>query len=323
MFGNNKSQYGDWIETQKGNKTEEVWLKKGNNTDYNYSAYEFKSEDKNKNTTVRYPLQTVPKILPPVITVQMCTLSQMLRSHTALDERSFLFRRLPSETDFIVIREMIRREIIGVLLRAFECRTPGEDILQATVDETQIEMSLQYFIPYSSCWRPLSTEQEWQQAKQISCSEEARSGERGTEVGTVSLMYTLEAASEQHLIQQMKETWRRRQQGYQAGPHISVQSLTDALSAAANKKRHSHPSPIERAPPSAEEQFRKANKEKRQAYAREAAAVNRSVPITVKQSILLPNQVNVTKAQRERQALQANQDILAANLEQKLLKTKF
>jgi hypothetical protein len=99
--------------------------------------------------------------------------------------------------------------------------------------------------------------------------------------------------------------------------------LTDALSAAEGKKRHSYPSPSERAPPSAEDLFRRANKEKRQATARESAASNRSVPITVRQSILLPNQVNVTRVQRDRLVLQQKQDALAANLEQKLLKTRF
>ena len=97
-----KSKYDEWVDTQKSNESESVWLKKGNNTDYNYSPYDYTAKDKTRTerSSSALPLQAVPRPLPPMITVQLCTLSQMLRSNTALEERSFLFRKLPSDVAF-------------------------------------------------------------------------------------------------------------------------------------------------------------------------------------------------------------------------------
>jgi hypothetical protein len=251
----NASAYDSWLAFQRSDAAEKFWLIKGNASDYNYSAHEFNGE---RSTASQLLLQAnaqaannvspppspgfesvsqlealrevfptliteVPRPLPPLLTVEVHTLNQMMRTDKLADEKPII-RTIDSRLTLAKLKTLITQDIITGIERAFrlyEDPSDGATTSNSRLDYSKVELSFQCFSPVAHAWRPVLSEVDWVQAKQ-SCRDE---------YNVLRVMYALEKKSEFLLLKEIQTSYKRQRDAERVrdAPQISLKALTESL----------------------------------------------------------------------------------------------
>jgi hypothetical protein len=231
-------QYEKWIQDRRSNIGDKTWKTKGNNVEFNYSAHSFNGSPTNTNTKkrVQSTLPIIPRPWRPEIGVEIYTTNQLIRTKTSEDfDKQYVYKVISSESSLADLRLNIAHDIVDGIKRAFPDLpsllnlTSAEEYHKIVpIKLEKIEMSFQYYHPEVTAWRPLASEVEWVECKNLV----TYFG------GNMQIMYCLSPPSEEILVNQIKKNYELQQAALaKRRPPISIEDLTDALAAETKRKQ--------------------------------------------------------------------------------------
>lgn len=314
--------YELWLHYKNANLDEKSWHKRGNDTMYNYSAYDFKqtaSPVKVLSTAEQLDaLLEIPKPLPPTLSVEIYTMNQMIRSNSVLDNQHFISRQVSSDLTMDELKLMVIDDIIMGIEKAFNIDSNGDRISAPTkLDFNKIHLVFQYYNSSKVAWRNINNVADWQHAK-IQYSETMQ---------PLKLMYSLEKNSEWILLKKIQEKHQLKKEAEKRKKtqHISLKSVADALEHSEKLSstrgsllsgKSSRSTPASRMTSASTPLLRSGRKSTNDETAKITSNMSRS---------LIYPLVNpeLAKMQEQERNLAPKRDKFAFNLESKLLKTKW
>lgn len=233
-------QYEKWIQDRRSNTDEKIWKNKGNNTEFNYSVHSFNGSStklgESKKIGVQSTLPSVPRPWLPEIGVEIYTTNQLMRTKTSDEfDKQYVYKVISSESSLMDLRLNIAHDIVDGIKQAFPDLpsllnlTSAEEYHKIVpIKLEKIEMSFQFYQPDVTAWRPLTSEAEWIECKNLMTYYG----------GNIQVMYCLSAQSEQLLVNQIQRNYELQQAALaKRKPPISIEDLTNALEAEARRKQ--------------------------------------------------------------------------------------
>lgn len=300
-------QYERWLRDKRLRAGELAWRTKGNDTSHNYSAYEFRGEDSSlarahllRGSSSAPSLGVIPQPWKPEISLEIYTMKQIMKAERP-DEHSqqFVLKTLSSETLLQDLRLSIARDIVEGIKSAFPdlpvlLNAPDYNLVPMPVE--RIDMVFTFFHEELQCWRPLQSEADWVECKNL-CT---FFGKR------IKIMYALEEHSEKQLVEQIQRNYElQRELLAKKKPPISVEDLTAALDAENKRKARTVPPVLQKQKSSV------SPSEKNTLFAAERSVLYPKSSATLKQ------------LQSNSQASLQRLENFASNLEGRILKTRW
>jgi hypothetical protein len=328
--------YDGWLAYQRSTAADKSRVIRGRDLDTNYSYIDFNNESikvqqlsqlLSQNTL---PILEVPSAIGPLINVEIFTQNHLIRSNAVLEEetKSVLTKQLPSNISFDDLRTIVIKDIVIGIGRAFQLdnkmlttnnnsslnlhgssnnnREESYWLVNSIFSSEKIELLFHFYNRAIYAWKIIHNETDWIQAIHLSNLPPANK---------LSIMYSIEKNSEMYILRMMKEFQESKHKKLQDRDkdHVSLRQLTDSLSGTGSATRNNNWK---------ESLINSCSLTPKSPNNKRAITAN-GPPLINNKSILYPPPSEYQKMKERNEILNQRQELIAQQLEQKLLKTRW